>query len=181
MLFQDQLSNKVYTFIEDYDQILKEKFYPNQDQILLAIDIYRNHKPTIQALFEETSMLHKPLHFQCGYEFEFMMKYKDTIQYISKHGQNILSYSFEQFIHQQFDEAVLYRAHPNLPNLLPPEWEAIGQIPLREPNYWLGKGLVVWFEQTNDRRLRLIAEIGPIEYTGRTFAARKVRKSRTVV
>ena len=38
---------------------------------------------------------------------------------------------------------------------------------MREPNYWLGKGLVVWFEQTNDSRLRLIAEIGPMEYTGR--------------
>ena len=167
MLFQDQLSGNVYTFIEDYDQILKEKFYPNQDQILLAIDIYRNHKPTIHALFEEISLFNKPLHFQAGYQFEFMMKYKDTIQYIFKHGQNILSYSFEQFIHQQFDEGVLYRAHPTLPYLLPPEWETISRIPLREPNYWLGKGLVVWFEQTNDSRLRLIAEIGPMEYTGR--------------
>ena len=167
MLFQDQLSGNVYTFIEDYDQILKEKFYPNQDQILLAIDIYRNHKPTIHALFEEISLFNKPLHFQAGYQFEFMMKYKDTIEYIFKHGQNILSYSFEQFIHQQFDEGVLYRAHPTLPYLLPPEWEAISRIPMREPNYWLGKGLVVWFEQTNDSRLRLIAEIGPMEYTGR--------------
>ena len=167
MLFQNQLSQNVYTFIEDYHQILKEKFYPNQDQILLAIDIYRNHKPTIRALFEEVSMLHKPLLFQSGYEFEFMMKYKDTIQYIFKHGQNILSYSFEQFIHQQFDEAVLYRAHPTLPYLLPPEWEAISQIPMREPNYWLGIGLVVWFEQSNDSRLRMIAEIGPMEHKGR--------------
>ena len=50
---------------------------------------------------------------------------------------------------------------------MPPEWEAISRIPMREPNYWLGKGLVVWFEQTNDSRLRLIAEIGPMEYTGR--------------
>ena len=57
MLYQDQLSDNVYKFIEDYNQILKEKFYPNQDQILQAIDIYRNHKPTIDALFEETSML----------------------------------------------------------------------------------------------------------------------------
>ena len=176
MLFQDQLSQNVYTFIEEYDQILKEKFYPNQNQILLAIDIYRNYKPTIQALFEETSMLHKPLHFQSGYEFEFMMKYKDTIQYISKHGQNILSYSFEQFIHQQFVEGVLYRAHPTLPNLLPPEWENISQILMREPNYWLGKGLVVWFEQTNDRRLRLIAEIGPMEYKERLSLLEKLEK-----
>ena len=62
-----------------------------------------------------------------------MMKYKDTIQYIFKHGQNILSYSFEQFIHQQFDEAVLYRAHRTLPNLLPPEWKRLVKFQCGNP------------------------------------------------
>lgn len=66
-----------------------------------------------------------------------MTKYINTINYIFKHGQNILSYSFEQFIQKQFDEDVLYNAHPTVPNLLPPEWHAISKIPLREPNYWL--------------------------------------------
>lgn len=167
ILNKDQLSDNVYKFIEDYDQILKEKFYPNQDQILQAIDIYRNHKQTIDALFEETSTFHKQLHFESGYQFEFMMKYKNTINYIFKHGQNILSYSFEQFIRQQFNEEVLYKAHPTLPNLLPPEWNDISQVHVKDPNYWLGKGVVVWFEQTNDSRLRIIAEIGPIEYPER--------------
>jgi hypothetical protein len=176
MLYQDQLSDNVYKFIEDYNQILKEKFYPNQDQILKAIDIYRNHKPTIDTLFEETSMLNKQLQFESGYQFEFMMKYKNTINYIFKHGQNILSYSFEQFLHQQFDEEVLYNAHPTVPNLLPPEWHPISQIQLREPNYWLGKGLIVWFEQTNDSRLRLIAEVGPMEYAGRLSLLEQLEK-----
>lgn len=167
MLYKDQISDDVYKFIKDYDQILKEKFYPNQDQIIQAIEIYRNHKPIIDALFEETSTQYKQLHFQSGYQFEFMTKYKNTINYIFKHGQNILSYSFEQFVQQQFKEDVLYNAHPTVPNLLPPEWQAISKIQLREPNYWLGKGLIVWFEQTNDHRLRLIAEVGPIQYAGR--------------
>jgi hypothetical protein len=167
MLYQDQLSDNVFRFIEDYDQILKGRFSTNQDQILQAIDIYRSHKQTIDVLFENTSMFNKQLHFDSGYQFEFMMKYKNTINYIFKHGQNILSYSFEQFIQQQFDEEVLYNAHPTVPNLLPPEWHSISQIQLRQPNYWLGKGLIVWFEQTNDSRLRLIAEVGPIEYSKR--------------
>jgi hypothetical protein len=41
-----------------------------------------------------------------------MMKYKKTIDYIFKHGQNILSYSFEEFIRQNIDGEVLYNAHP---------------------------------------------------------------------
>ena len=176
ILYQDQLSNPVYKFIEDYDQLLKERFYPNQDQIVQAIEIFRNHKQTINTLYDESSTIHKQLHFETGYQFEFMMKYKNTIQYIFKHGQNILSYSFEQFVQQQFNEEVLYKAHPTLPNLLPPEWNAISQARVREPNYWLGKGLVVWFEQTNDSRLRMIAEIGPIEYTARRLLLEQLEK-----
>lgn len=176
ILYKEQLSDNVYKFIEDYNQILKEKFYPNQDQVLQAINIYRNYKPTINALFEETSKLNKQLQFESGYQFEFMMKYKNTINYIFKHGKNILSYSFEQFIHRQFGGEVLYDAHPTTPNLLPPEWNSISSIKLRESNYWLGKGLIVWFEQTNDSRLRLIAEMGPIEYIHRIWLLEQLEK-----
>ncbi|MDM5332122.1 PD-(D/E)XK nuclease family protein [Ureibacillus composti] len=177
MLYQDQLSDPVYKFIEDYDQLLKERFYPNQDQIVQAIEIYRNHKQTINTLYDKSSTIYKQLHFETGYQFEFMMKYKNTIQYIFKHGQNILSYSFEQFMQQQFNEEVLYKAHPTLPNLLPPEWNAISQSQVREPNYWLGKGLVVWFEQTNDSRLRMISEIGPIEYSARRLLLEQLERA----
>lgn len=176
MLYKDQLSDHVYRFIEDYNQILKERFYPIQEQILQAITIYRNHKSTIDALFEQTSMLHKQLNFEAGYQFEFMMKYKNTIHYIFKHGQNILSYSFEHFIQQQFNGDVLYNAHPTIPNLIPPEWSSVERLSLREPNYWLGKGIVVWFEQTNDSRLRLIAEVGPIEYQDRLWLLGELEK-----
>lgn len=167
MLYKDQLNDNVHKFIEDYDQVLKERFYPNQNQILQAIDIYRNHKQTIDVLFEETSTSYKELKFESGYHFEFITKYKNTINYIFKHGQNILAYSFENFINQQFNDEVLYKAHPTLPYLLPPEWEAISNIHIKDPYYWFGKGLVVWFEQTKDSRLRMIAEIGPIEYSAR--------------
>ena len=177
MLYEDRVNEDVYRFIEDYHHLLRERFYPNQEQILLAIDIYRNYKSTINALFEETSILHKQLQFEPNYHFEFMMKYKDTINYIFKHGQNIMSYSFEQFIRQQFDEEVLFQSHPTKPNLLPPEWNAISRLQLREHNYWLGKGLIVWFEQTNDKRLRLIAEIGPIEYKNRLWLLEQLEKN----
>lgn len=176
IFYKDQVTSEVYQFIKDYDQILKEKFFTNQDQILLAIDLYRNHKFIIEKLFETTSTLYKPLHFETGYLFEFMMKYKDTINYIYKHGQNILSYSFEKFIKEQFKEEVLFYAHPTNPYFLPPEWNSVGQYPLREENYWLGKGLVVWFEQTKDQRLRLVTELGPIEYEKRLYFLNKIEK-----
>jgi hypothetical protein len=174
MLYKDQLSDDVYKFIEHYDKLLKEKFYPNQNQIQQAINIYRNHRQTIEVLFQASDSLHKQLWFETGYQFEFMTKYKNTINYIYKHGQNILSYSFEQFIKQQFNQEVLYKAHLTLPYLLPPEWNEISRVPVKDPYYWLGKGLVVWFEQTNDSRLRIIAEIGPIEYSARLALIEKL-------
>lgn len=176
MLHMNQLNNNVYSFIEDYNQILREKFYPNQDQILQSIEIFGNYKPTIESLFEKTSVFNKQLQFDSGYQFEFMMKYKNTINYIFKYGKNILSYSFEQFIRQQFKEEVIYNAHPTMPNLLPPEWSSISEISLREPNYWLGKGMIVWFERTNDSRLRLVAEIGPMEFAGRLSLLKELEK-----
>lgn len=176
MLYRNQLSDNVYTFIEDYSQILREKFYPNQDQIMKAIEIYRNHRTTIEELFEKTSIFNKQFQFDSGYQFEFMTKYRNTINYIYNHGKNILSYSFEHFIRKQFKEDVLYNAHPTVPNLLPPEWDSIGQISLREQNYWLGKGIIVWFDRTNDNRLRLTAEIGPMEFVGRLSLLEKLEK-----
>lgn len=176
-LYKDRLSDNVFQFIKDYNQILKEKFYPNQEQILQAIDIYLNHKQTIDVLFEETASISKPLIFETGYYFEFLMKYKNTIQYIYKHGQNILSYSFDEFIKLQFNNNVLYRSQPTTPHLLPPEWEGISHAHLKEPTYWLGKGLVVWFEQAKDSRLSMIAEIGPIEYTERLSFLEKLERA----
>lgn len=176
MLNKNQMASTVYDFIDAYDQILREKFYPNQEQILQAIDIYRNHQSIIESLSEQLSINYHELHFDSGYHFEFMMKYKNTISYINKHGKNILSYSFKEFIHQHFNEEVLYNAHPTIPNLLPPEWEAVSEYPLRELNYWLGKGIVVWFEKTNDNRLKLTAEIGPIEYAARLSLLQKLEK-----
>ena len=166
-LHKNQISQNAYSFIEDYHGILREKYYPNQEQILQAIEIYRNHSEIINVLFEELAQLHKPLNFEAGYPHEFKMKYKDTIRYIYNHGKNILSYSFEKFIEGQFKEDILYRSHPTTPSLLPPEWSAIDQFPMNNPKYWLGKGLVVWFNKTNDNRLLIQAEVGPLEAQSR--------------
>ena len=167
ILFKDKLADDIYQFIEDYDNVLKEKLHPDEEQILQAIDVYRSHKEIIEELFEESSITKNPLYIEIGYKFEFMTKYKNTIDYIFKHGKNILSYSFEQFITEHFDNQVNYKPHPTLPYLLPPEWKEVKNKVLLDQNYWLGKGLVVWFEQTNDSRLRIVAELGPLEYKDR--------------
>jgi len=123
------------------------------------------------------SLLHKPLNFEAGYPHEFKMKYKDSIRYIYNHGKNIISYSFEKFIELQFKEDILYRAHPTAPSLLPPEWSAINQFQLNNPKYWLGVGLIVWFDKTNDNRLRIQAEVGPLEPQSRITLLNKFEKN----
>lgn len=176
LLFEGQLNAQAYAFIAHYQEILREKFYPDQEQIVQAFDIYKQHRKTLEYL-EEQLPHHHQLHFEAGYEFEFISKYKNTIQYILKHGNNILSYSFEQFIKLQFDGEVLNQAHPTVPNLVPPEWLVSGTLPMKEPNYWLQHGLIIWFSKTNDNRLKVIAEIGPIQHEERLALIQKLEQS----
>ncbi|MGM9973432.1 MAG: PD-(D/E)XK nuclease family protein [Clostridiaceae bacterium] len=177
MLQKNQLSADVYCFIKDYQQVLKDLFYPNKEQILQAITLYRSYSSVISSLFEEIPSISKLLSFNSGYKTEFVMKYRHTIDYIFKHGKNIISYSFEDFIQSQFNGQVLHNVHPTVPSLLPPEWEPIVKMRLREESYWLGTGLVVWFEQGHDSRLRLIVEVGPIEYESRLALLEKLQES----
>ena len=177
LLFEGQLNAQAYAFIAHYQEILREKFYPDQEQIVQAFDIYKQHRKTLEYL-EQQLPHHQQLHFEAGYEFGFISKYKNTIQYILKHGNNILSYSFEQFLKLQFDGDVLSHAHPTVPNLLPPEWLTCAALPMKEPNYWLQHGLIIWFSKTNDNRLNVIAEIGPIQHEERLALIHKLEQSR---
>ncbi|MFP7492966.1 PD-(D/E)XK nuclease family protein [Terribacillus saccharophilus] len=176
MLFKEQLNVNVYRFIEEYNQLLKEKFYSDEEQMLQAIEVYRNHKDTVDKLFEETSLIHKQLNFESGYQYEFVAKYKDTIKYIYNQGQNLLAYSFEQFITANFEQNILYNAHPRTPNLIPPEWSTTNEL-YRRKNYWLGQGFIVWFEQAGDDRLRMVAELGRIEYNTRLSFLRALEEA----
>lgn len=81
-LYQNQLQVNQLAFITDYHHLLKEKYFPNQEQIEQAITIYRDFSDLINSLFEQLSNLYKPLHFEVGYLYEFITKYKDTIIYI---------------------------------------------------------------------------------------------------
>lgn len=162
-LHKEKLNKKTRFFIEDYRNLLKEWFDPNEEQMFQAIDIYRDHQQTINYLFEKISTVNHHLQLEFGYEFAFIAKYKNTIEYIFNHGKNIFSYSFEAFIKQQFKTDVMHKIHPSKPTLLPPEWDNIDSL----PDFYLGKGLVVWFTRTNENRLKLVVEIGPIPYVNR--------------
>lgn len=97
--------------------------------------------------------------------------------YIYNHGQNIISYSFEKFMHRQFDNFAHFNNHPSVPNFLPLEWANIEKYSIKNPKYWLGQGLVVWFEKTADQRLRIKAELGPIESQARISLLLKFEKN----
>lgn len=176
LIFEGQLHQSVLTFISYYREILREKFYPDEEQIIAAFEVFKRHSTTL-AYLEQWIPNYQKLQFEASYEFEFLSRYKNTIQYINKHGNNILSYSFELFIKTIFSEDILYKTHPTRPCLLPTEWQAIENTTLREPQYWLGEGLVVWFEKQNDNRLKMIAEIGPIEHRERLALIEKLERN----
>lgn len=166
-LFQHQLDQKAYYFIKDYYYLLRERFYPSERLTIQAINLYQAHRETIDRLFNQASHYNKQLSLKPTFEFNFIQQYNHTIEYIYNHGKNIFSYSFEAFIEEQFNHEVMFKLHPTTPGLIPPEWNHLDQYRLKDPSYWLGVGIIVWFERTKQNRLKLIAEIGPLEHQDR--------------
>lgn len=162
-LFHEQLPLPQYTLIEQYHAVLQDRYELNDEQIEQAIAIYQQFDQTIHALFEEMANGYKLLQFEPSYAYQFKTKYKETIAYIYNHGQNIMSYSFEQFMKRVPTPFTRVKNQPSIQSFLPAEWTAIEQYPLKASKYWLGVGLVVWFQKTADQRLLMKAELGPLE------------------
>src|SRR5699024_2693117 len=126
-------------------------------------ELYRKYRKFIEALNKKLPLVDDHLNLSFNYEFSFMAKYKQTLEFITKHGKNILSYSFIEFIKQEFNKEVLYETTLTRPSFLPPEWEHEEDY----PNTHLNKRLLIRFERTSDNRLRLVTVVGPIPYKKR--------------
>jgi hypothetical protein len=96
------------------------------------------------------------------------LKQKKTIDYIYKIGSNVLREAFLTFAKvEEFPEEV-YKTHVRVPNFILPDWidfeEILGKP---EDGYWLGHGLIIWFERTWNERLKLTIEVGPLHHDNR--------------
>lgn len=181
-LNREAIVNQVYDFLTFYTEILKEELVQDDEAMELALDIYQANKKAIDLLFlsqhrEYSNQVRYSGLFQQINELpashkEFLKKIyekkKPTIDYIFKMGSNVLREAFISFVQIEDIPEEVYKAHVSVPNFILPQWadfaETMGEP---ESDYWLGNGLIIWFERTGNDQLKITIELGPIPFEKR--------------
>lgn len=181
-LNREAIVNQVYDFLTFYTEILKEELVQDDEAMELALDIYQANKKAIDLLFlsqhrEYSNQVRYSGLFQQINELpashkEFLKKIyekkKPTIDYIFKMGSNVLREAFISFVQIEDIPEEVYKAHVSVPNFILPQWADFAET-MGEPefDYWLGNGLIIWFERTGNDQLKITIELGPIPFEKR--------------
>jgi hypothetical protein len=179
---REAMSDNVYDFLVYYTAILQEQLVQDEEANELALEVYQANQAAIDLLFLSQ---HEEYRKQPRYRkvFEQMTeitdeqkhalrkiyeKKKQTIDFIFKIGSNVLREAFLSFVQLENIPEEVYRAHIRVPNFILPEWQDFAEtIGEPEGEYWLGHGLIIWFERTWDDRLKINVEVGPIPFEKR--------------
>lgn len=178
------IPSDIYVFIKDYLAILNEELHSDQKDSNLAYSIYKENQEIIQFLFNQGQSFDLQINnwkFTTNPIRDFYEKYAVTIAFVHSVGQNILGDAFKEFA-ENIQLNGLFNLHFRLPSFIPSQWHK-GITRLGEPlsNYWLGKGLVCWFEENSDHRLKLTVELGPIEPDARLKFLNELQKRQITI
>ncbi|MFB5934813.1 PD-(D/E)XK nuclease family protein [Peribacillus castrilensis] len=181
-LHREAISDNVYEFLMNYTAVLQEELVQDEEGIQLALDVYQVNQTAIDVLYLSQ---HNEFRKQPRYRELFQQvdgftnshqealkriyeKKKQTINYIFKIGSNVLREAFLSFVQIEKIPQEVYKAHVQFPSFILPDWldfaETIGEP---EQGYWLGHGLIIWFERTWDERLKVNVEVGPVPFEKR--------------
>jgi PD-(D/E)XK nuclease superfamily len=181
-LYKEAIADNVYEFLTYYTAILREQLVKDEEAIELALGVYQDNQTAIDLLYLAQ---HRELRKQPRYKELFQQldalstsnqealkriyeKSKQTIDYIYKIGSNVLREAFLSFVQLEEIPEEVYKAHVSVPSFILPEWvdfmDVIGEP---EQGYWLGHGLVIWFERTWNERLKVNIEVGPVPFEKR--------------
>ncbi|KXH86967.1 hypothetical protein [Sporosarcina sp. HYO08] len=81
--------------------------------------------------------------------------------------QSPLEQAFAAYVNEQRLSPGYYNNHPSIPSFVEQEWTELPSAYKVTEKYWLGYPLIAWFERQN-LKVRLIVEVGPLPYIGRT-------------
>lgn len=181
-LNREVISDNIYDFLMYYTAILQEQLVQDDEAIELALEVYQSNKPAIDLLYlsQHDYYRKQPRYNELYHAVDQMTvlqqeglkriyeKKKQTIDYIFKIGSNVLREAFLAFAQLEDLPLECYRAHVQYPSFILPEWvdfsEEIGEP---EQGYWLGHGLIIWFERMWNEQLKVSVEVGPVPFEKR--------------
>ena len=95
-------------------------------------------------------------------------KYAETLHFIHGAGNSVMREAFLQFVEKNQIPEECYHEHIRIPSFIFEEWKQLDEV-VGVPNHewWLNNALITWFERKIDGRMKLIVEVGPLEYKQR--------------
>lgn len=181
-LNQEAISDNIFDFLTYYTAILREELVEDEEATQMALNVYQMNQAAIDILYisQHDEYRKQPRYrelftqmdgftasqreaLKCIYE-----KKKQAIDYVFTIGSNVLREAFLTFVQIEEIPQEVYKAHVRVPNFILPEWRDFAEI-IGEPEqgYWLGHGLIIWFERTWDDQLKVNIEVGPVPYENR--------------
>ncbi|CAG9612002.1 hypothetical protein BACCIP111899_01174 [Bacillus rhizoplanae] len=186
------ISNSIQDFLYYYLDVLEGELVRDEEDVELAMNVYKKHKDTIDFLFVGNSgkTLGKSAHsamlniidqLNPGERESFRKIYAahaETINFVYEIGNSVMREAFLQFVHQNKIPNTCYREHIRIPSFIFPEWRQLDDV-LGTPkgDWWLNNALVIWFEKKAEDRMKLIIEVGPLEHEKRLQLLNKLEEN----
>lgn len=175
-------SSTIKDFLSYYIDILEGELVRDEEDIELALTIYKNHKDAVDFLclsgdgkvagkFANNNLLDavKGLSAEEKEDLgKIYTNYAETLTFIREAGNSVMREAFLQFVTQNQIQTDCYHEHIRIPSFIFPEWKQLDDVvgvPTHE--WWLNNALITWFERKADGRMKLIIEVGPLEYKQR--------------
>lgn len=162
-LNHEVIADNIHDFLSYYTAILREELVEDGESIEMALKVYQMNQNAIDLLFvsQHQESRKQPRFRELYIQIDELSvneqsalkriyeKKKKTIDYIFTIGSNVLRQAFLTFAHIEELPEEVYNAHIKVPNFILPEWLDFEDIVGKpEAGYWLGYGLIIWFERT---------------------------------
>lgn len=193
---KEHIHRPVFDFLTYYMEVLEEELTRDEDDIELALDIYKEHKQVIDFLYASNNSTSnnrvidqtvltavKQLTFDDKAVISgIYVKNKETINFIFQIGNSVLREAFLSFAEKNHMPENLYKAHIKVPHFILPEWKQLDEvIGTPKDNWWLNNALIIWFERTWNERIKLTIEVGPLEHTERLSFLTRLEENGLVI
>ncbi|PFI26386.1 PD-(D/E)XK nuclease family protein [Bacillus cereus] len=181
-IYSEYTSSTIKDFISYYIDILEGELVRDEEDIELALAVYKNHKAAVDLLylngdgkvagkFVNRELLDAVNRLNAEEKEDLRqiyMTYAETLTFIHEAGNSVMREAFLQFVDQNQIPEDCSHEHIRIPSFIFEEWKQFNEI-VGVPNHewWLNNALITWFERKADGRMKLIVEVGPLEYKQR--------------
>ncbi|MGN4715351.1 PD-(D/E)XK nuclease family protein [Bacillus cereus group sp. MYBK226-2] len=177
-IYSEYTSSTIKDFISYYIDILEGELVRDEEDIELALTVYKNHKAAVDFLClngngkvvgkfvsKELQRAVKKLDDEVKEDLrKIYKKYSETLRFIHKAGNSVMREAFLQFVEQNQIPNSCYKEHIRVPSFIFEEWRQLDEIVgVPKGEWWLRNALITWFEREPDGRMKLTIEVGPLE------------------